>query len=218
MRRLTDGASRLYLAVSIAAAVIAALSLFLYLRDVQARAVQGGRLVSVVVAARNMEAGEVIDTASLRLVDFPERYLLSGFFTDPGEVVGGSLLSAVGEGEPLLATSLLSPGEGGFPDSSLEREFRAYPLPASSVSFPAAGLREGSRVDILALAGEAATILLESVEVINVYGGHDAFVEGNAAALDGASPCILLKLTPEEACRLAGAREGGDVELLLRPD
>jgi Flp pilus assembly protein CpaB len=210
--------SRLYLAASVAAAILAALSLFLYLRGLQSRMAQGGRLVALVVAARDLAAGEAVDPSSLRLVDFPERYLPPGTFTNPAELAGSVLRIAVGEGEPLYASALLLPGEGGLALSARERDFRAYPLPASAVAFPAGELREGKRVDILSLADDSAILLLENVEVMCVRGRSAAFTEGGAGVADDSSACIILKLTPEESCRLAAAHERGEVELLLRPD
>lgn len=218
MKGLTRRSSRFYLALSIAAASLAALSLLLYLRGLSTRIAEGGRLITLVVAARDMVAGEVVDPSSLRLADFPENYLFPGAFTDPGEVIGSSLRGAVSEGEPLLASSLLSPGEHGLARSSLGRDFRAYPLPATAVAFPAVELREGSHVDILALTGDVAVLLLENVEVICVYGGRVFAMQESAELSSASSPCIILKLTPEEACRLAAARGRGEVEIMLRPD
>ncbi len=218
MKKLAYRNSRLYLGASVAAAFLAALSLFLYLRDMRTHMAQGGRLVPMVVAARDMAAGEVLDPSSLRLADFPENYLFPGAFMDPREVAGAALRGPVGEGEPLLASSLLLPGDNGLAPSTLGRDFRAYPLPAAAVAFPASELREGSRVDILALAGDSAELLLENVEVICVYGGRVTATEEYMGSPSTSSPCILLKLTPEEACRMAAARDRGEVEMLLRPD
>ena len=219
MIKFSSRSSRFYLLVSIVAAILASVTLLAYLQSLRSRIAESGRLVQLVVAAKDLEAGEVLDPSSLSLVDFPDRYLLPGSCTDPLALTGGTLRHAIRAGEPLLESSLLPPGGGGLALDSLEKGFRAYPLPSSSVSFPAGELPAGSRVDILAVAGDGADPLLENVEVLCVYGlpRYGGSGEGQSAAGGYAGECILLQLTCEEACRLGAAQEGGKVEILLRP-
>ncbi|RJP26662.1 MAG: Flp pilus assembly protein CpaB [Actinobacteria bacterium] len=219
MSRFSSRSSRFYLVVSIAAAALAAITLFAYLHNLRSRIAESGSLIHLVVAARDLEAGEVLDSSCLSLVDFPDRYLLPGTCTDPLALTGASLRHALREGEPLLESALLQPGDGSVTCESLDKGFRAYPLPSSSVCFPAGELPPGSRIDILAAAGEGVDLLLENVEVISVFGIARYAPDGEigAAAVDGSDACILLQLTCEEACRLAAAQSKGEVEILLRP-
>jgi pilus assembly protein CpaB len=218
MIKLSSRSSRFYLVISIAAAVLAAICLFAYLQGLRSHIAESGRLVQLVVAARDMDAGEVLDPSSLSLVDFPDIYMLPGTYTDILAVTGATLRSAIRTGEPLIESSLLPPGGGGLTLDALDRGFRAYPLTSSSVSFPAGELHAGNRVDILAISGDGAVALLENIEVLYVHGiprylaGDDAL----AASDDYVGECILLQVTCEEACRLAAAQESGKVELLLR--
>ena len=220
MKRLPLRTSRLYLLISIVAAGLAAITLFAYLQNIRSRVAESGRLVRLVVAARDLEAGEVLNPSCLSLVDFPDRYLLPGTYTDPLAVTGSTLRHSLQAGEPLLESALLPTGGGGLAQSSLDEGFRAYPLTSSSVSFPAGELSEGSRVDVLAISSGGARSLLENVEVLGIV-GRPSFLqpagEGFSAPAESAGECILLQITPEEACRLAAAREGGKVEILLRP-
>lgn len=218
MIRLSTRSSRFYLAVSIASAVLAALCLLVYLQGLRSRMAESGRLVKLIVAARDMAAGQVLDPSCLELVDFPDVYLLPGTFTDALEVTGKTLRSAIKAGEPLLESCLLA-GGGGLARQSLDGGLRAYALPASAVAFPAGELPAGSRVDVLAVSGEVAVPILENIEVLYVYGDNLFMGEGAAAEppVEYAEECILLQVTSEEACRLAAAREEGAVELLLRP-
>ena len=219
MKRLSHRSSRFYLIVSIAAASLAAVALLVYLQGLRSRIAESGELVHLVVAARDLEAGEVLDPSSLSLVDFPDRYLLPGTFTDPMAVSGGSLRHAIRAGEPVLESALLPLHGGGLAQNLLAEGFRAYPLPSSAVSFPSGELSEGSRVDILAVAGGGASPVLENVEVLGVFGRPSSSLTGEGIPSTEESPheCILLKVTPEEACLLAAAQEGGKVELLLLP-
>ena len=218
MIRLSGRSSRFYLVVSIASAALAALCLLTYLQSLRSRLAESGRLVGLVVAARDLGAGEVLDPSCLEMVDFPDVYLLPGTFSDTLEVSGAALRCAMRAGEPLLESCLLRRGDG-LARQSLDGGFRAYALPASAVAFPAGELPAGSRVDLLAVRAEVASPLLENIEVLCVYGDSRWAGEGAAGAAvgDRADACILLQVTSEEACRLAAAREEGAVELLLRP-
>lgn len=211
--------SRLYLAASLAAAVLAAVSVFAYLRSLQARVAAGGKLMELVVAARDIRAGETLDPASLDLVPFPERYLLPGTFTNTEEVSGRVLRYPVRQGEPLLAGAVLSSQEGAWAASALETGFRAYPLPFEAVAFPPSQLTTGSRVDVVCSGGGSSRLAMENIGILGVFDPASPAYAGEEAASgnwtrDG---CILLEVTPEEACELAAALENGRVELVLCP-
>lgn len=220
MKRLPWRTSKLYLFISLATAGLAAVTLLAYLHNVSSRIAASGRLVGLVVASRDLESGEVLNPSSLSLVDFPDRYLLPGTFTDPIAVTGNTLRHPLRAGEPLLESALLSAQGGELAQSQLDEGFRAYPLPSSSVSFPSGELAPGSLVDILAISKEGARSLLENVEVLGLSGRHastqsspDEIPSAGASTVE----CILLKITPEEACLLAAAQETGRVEIILRP-
>jgi len=217
MIKLSHRSSRFYLLVSIAAAILAAITLVAYLHGLRSRIAESGRLVQLVVAARDMDAGEVLDPSSLSLIDFPDLYLPAGTYTDTPAVTGATLRHGIRSGEPLLESSLLPPGGGSLTLDALERGFRAYPLISSAVSFPNSELPAGSRVDILSVTGDGADLLLENVKVLYVYGVPHYSAGGEGLVDPGTGGCFLLQVTREEACRLAAAQEGGKVEVLLRP-
>lgn len=219
MRWPTVRLSRFYVLASIAAAALAALTALSYLRDLRARAAEVGRLVEVVVAARDLEAGEILDDGALKTVPFPDRYLLAGTFTDPSLVKGSVLHHSLRSGEPILASALLSPAED-WPSAVLEPGFRAYPIPSSRSSFPPSLLYRGCRVDVISTRAGVARLLLEDVEVLGVLGGGTARQgeTGLATSQQINDACLILKVTPEESCLLASALEEGQVELVLRPE
>jgi pilus assembly protein CpaB len=220
LRKLPLRTSKIYLLISLAAAVLAAVALLAYLHNMSSRIAESGRLVGLVVAARDLEAGEVLNPSSLSMVDFPDLYLLPGTFCDPLEITGNTLRHPIRAGEPLLESSLLAPQAGGLAQNTLDEGFRAYPLPSSAISFPAAELCEGSRVDILAVSKEGARPLLENIEVLGLSGRHSftgTIGDDLPATASSAGECILLQITTEEACRLAAAQESGKVEVVLRP-
>lgn len=216
--------SRLYLAASVAAAVLAAVSVFAYLRSLQSRVAASGNLVKLVVAARDLHAGETLDASSLDLVPFPDRYLLPGTFTDAAEVSGRVLRYPVRQGEPLLEGAV-SLRDGDLATGGLDAGLRAFPLPCEAVAFPPSRLAPGSRVDIICTNGGFSRLAMENVGVLEVcYPASPSYPGASGEeALAGDLPgwtsngCVLLEVTPEEACELAAALENGRVELALRP-
>ena len=220
MKRLPLRTSKVYLLASMITAALAAITLFAYLQGLRSRIAECGEVVQLVVASQNLDAGEVLNPSSLAVVDFPDIYLLPGTFTDPQAITGMTLRHGVEEGEPLLESALLSPHDGGLIQNALDEDFRAYPLPISSIAFPAGELSQGSRVDVLAMAGGEARLILENVEVIGV--SFPSMVattseEGYIPVVDPSQGCILLQITCEEGCRLAAAQEEGRIEILMRP-
>lgn len=221
MKKLSLRSPRLYLVLSITAAVAAALVVFAALRSLNSRIAESGNLVRLVVAARDLEPGEVLDPSKISTVDFPDRYLLPGTFTDPLELTGHTVAHPVIAGEPLLRSSLLLPGEGGLARGALEEGFRAYPLPSGSVSFPAGELWPGCRVDILVVEAGEARAALRNIEVLGVSRNDPADLlpeQGLYGGSGAAEECIFLQITPEEACILAAVQDGGKIELVLQPD
>lgn len=211
--------SRFYLAGAVIAAVLSALLAFAYLRGVSARAAQSGKLVNLVVAARDLAGGEVLDSSSLESVPFPDRYLLPGTYTDPSQVTGRSLSRPVGRGEPILESALFSFAEEET-WAALDPGFRAFPLPSGAITFPLSRIPADGRVDVIFVEGDSARLGMENVKVVGISANADtsAPVGGNAlGASSWSSGCVLLEVTPEEACRLASALEEGRVEIMLRP-
>lgn len=220
MKRLTLRTSKIYLILSIIAAVLAAGILFACFQNMRSRIAESGNLIRLVVASRDMEAGEVLNPSCLSTVDFPDIYLLPGTFTDPLPVTGKTLRHSLQAGEPLLESALLPPDGGGLAQSSLDEGFRAYPLPSSSVFLPTRELSGGSRVDILAVSGGEAHLILENIEVLGISGPphpSQSLDESLLTTIESPEECVLLQITAEEACRLAAAQEEGRVEIMLRP-
>lgn len=219
METLSRRNPRRYLLAAAAAAALSALIAFAYLRGITARVAQSGRLVELVVAARDLGGGELLDGSSLQLVPFPDRYLLPGTFTELSGVSGRRLSRPVRQGEPILESALLS-GVTEELQEVVTPGFRAFPLPQEAVSFPLSFLPPRGRVDILFVEGDLARLGLENVRVLGTtlaVGGDLEWgaPQGSSSLADDA--CLLLEVTPEEACRLAAALKEGGVEVMLRP-
>ena len=162
-------------------------------------------LVKLVIAARDLRAGETLDASSLDLVPFPDRYLLPGTFTDAAEVSGRVLRYPVRQGEPLLEGAVASSRDGEWAAGGLDAGLRAFPLPCEAVAFPPSRLAPGSRVDIICMSGGLSRLAMENVGVLEVcdpaspsYPGASG-EEALAGDLTGwaRSGCVLLEVTPD---------------------
>lgn len=216
MRISAFRSSRVYLAGAVATAALAAFTVFAYLRSVNSRITAIGNLVSLVVAERDLSAGEVLEPSCLSLIPFPERCLFAGCHTETASLIGRVLSRPLRCGEPVLDGFLVGSSTGGEVIAALDPGLRAFPLSANSVSFPPEKLAPGCRVDVIVVEDSTARLAVENVEVLATTalppeGGAPA---GSAWSTAGS---FLLEVTPEEACLLASALEGGRVEILLRP-
>lgn len=208
--------SRIYLFAAAVAAALSVLIVFAYLRGIGTRTAQAGRLVELAVAARDLNGGEVLDSSSLKLVPFPDKYLLPGTYTDLSRLSGRRLAHPVREGEPVLESALLSGGDEAR--ESLTPGFRAFPLPQEAAHFPFPSLTPEERVDIVFVEGDSARLGLENVKVLGSMAVENLVSSWRPSSEPGpaSSGCLLLEVTPEEACRLAAVLKAGRVEILLR--
>jgi hypothetical protein len=71
MRKFELRSSKHYLFISIAAAVLAAVTLLAYLNSMNSRLAESGRLIRLVVAARDLQVGEVLDASSRTAISCP---------------------------------------------------------------------------------------------------------------------------------------------------
>src|ERR1700733_11081999 len=64
----------------------------------------GGKLI--VVAAKNLRPGTVLQDAHLKTIPWPSEELPKSAFESPSQVVGNTAFDPIGKGEPVTATRL----------------------------------------------------------------------------------------------------------------
>ncbi|HVF11918.1 MAG TPA: Flp pilus assembly protein CpaB [Actinomycetota bacterium] len=203
-------------------AIAATLAVYSYLSWMKAQIPVSGKLISMVVAARDLQAGETIDPSMLELVEHPSRYLPMGAFNGIDGVVGKVLSVPVFQGEAVTSPKL---GSKGGVSGLVPAGTRAYFL-----AVPGGGIapRAGDRVDVLAtlpreVLGEPTTItVLRGKEVASMArreASASDSVGGNLGleAADQAKLGITLFVTPEEAEKLAMAEALGKITLIFAP-
>ena len=205
------------------ASAVAALATFALLRAYLHRfelEATGGPKRQVVVLARDLEHGAVIEREALASRELPESYLESRHVAshDLDRLVGLTLAVPGRAGEALLWTDLTSLRRGAARLSSL--------LPAGTRAMtlaPRGGggggdslLEPGDRVDVLATRGESSAdgtprtrVVAEAVLVLAVGGLADASSKPRRGG-------VTVAVTPEQGRALAEAELTTTLRLLLR--
>src|ERR1700729_625915 len=81
-----------------------------------------------VASATNLEAGEILKPASLKLVDWPASSPLQGAFIKPEDLTGRVVIYPVGAGEPIQERQLASAGSSSGLTVKIPEGMRAISL------------------------------------------------------------------------------------------
>lgn len=186
---------RLRIAAALACAAVAVLASGAYASGVRAEVEQersetleryGGEVTQLVVATRELEAGETLSASDLEVRDWLSEMAPEGSFSSLDDVVGERLTSAVAEGMPLTETSLRAG------DSAID-------VPKGQVATTVSledrlGLAEGVSVGERLLAFESADdgthLLSDSVTVLAVD-ADQATLAGSGSVTVAMSPSVV---------------------------
>lgn len=180
----------------------------------------------VLVAARDLAAGQTLADGDLARRQMPAGFLPSGTFAEgeAARALGQRLAVPLRAGDPLGEAAL----EARVPALSrrLPEGSRAVTVPVDQVSSQAGLVRPGDRVDLMLaeerLEGAERCVvvrsLLEAVHVLATgQATRDALPPGEAAVdLDTSYSTITLDVTPEQAQQLAVGLRMGELIPMLR--
>jgi pilus assembly protein CpaB len=175
----------------------------------------------LVVAARPIAAGERLVPAALKLQAWPAGAHPAGAFAAIGQAAAGApiALTAIAANEPILKNRISGPGARPTLSGVIQPGMRAASIRVDDVMGVAGFVLPGDFVDVLVTRTEGAAsaeslrtdVLFEGVRVLAVdqvsSQGKDEPVLAKAATIE---------LTPEQAQKLALARQVGTVSLALR--
>ena len=172
-------------------------------------------LVSVVVAAREIPYGKVIEEMHLRNVEWPKDLIPAESFHDVSQVIGKIANQKILEGEPVFAPRVVEKLDGSTLSAMIGPNKRAITVRVNDVIGVAGFLLPGNRVDVLATRldkGRAYTkTALQNLKVLAV---------DQTATPDKDQPVVVRAVTLEaglsESVELVKATEEGTVQLVLR--
>lgn len=172
----------------------------------------------VLVAAREIPYGQVIEESHLRVVAWPKEALPEGIYTAKEDVVGKIINQTALAGDLMLQARVVEKLEGSRLSALIAPNKRAITVRVDDVNGVAGFLLPGNRVDVLAtrLVDRRATTktLLQDIKVLAI---------DQKASPDKDDPVVVRAVTLEadleQAEKLTGATAEGKIQLVLRnPD
>jgi len=178
----------------------------------------------VLVAARNLPTGTLVNERDLRWQAWPDEslansYLVKGEF-DSKELHGGVVRDGIVEGQPIARVRVIKSGERGFLAAVLQPGFRAKSIKIGAASGVAGFIHPGDRVDIILShtvrtqdkkRRRASETILENVRILAI--------DQRTNDQDGApkvGKTITLELTPKQVELTTVAQSLGSLSLSLR--
>lgn len=209
-------------AIAIVCAFMASVSVVRYVRARNSTPNAGG--VPVVVAAKPLQTGTVVESSMVKVVRMPRDIAPPGAFRDPREVIGQVLVVPLGVNEPVVHSAVS--GTEGVIQAMVSSGMRAYSVRLEGEAARlAAHLRAGDRVDVLWIrpSGDGdvtAKLLMQDVRVLAIGDpekkntGKEQRVSTRTARSD--TEVVTLEVTPEQFVLLAAAVEEGKIKLAMR--
>jgi pilus assembly protein CpaB len=210
----------LMLTLAVVAAAVAGFSTlrFLSTTPVAGVAPPAARKASVVLAARDLPVGHPVTAEDVRIVEWPAELVPAGYYSQPSDVVGRGLISAVRTNEPMLASKLAEPGSRAGLPILIPEGMRAMSISVDQVVGVAGFVIPQTRVDVLLTIqppGQSETItqiILQNLTILTAGQVTQRDDAGNPMTVN----VVTLLLSPDQAERLSLATSQGRIQLALR--
>ena len=210
------------LVLALVSGLLAAYLAFRFLRqDTVPGAVQAAEAptVQVVVAARDMNFGELVTDQDIRVIDWPASSLPEGFASSPADVVGRGLITPIRLNEPFLSSKIASSEAGHGIPLGIEEGMRAMAVRVNDIIGVAGFIMPHQRVDVLVTLDEdpgssepVTQVVLQDLEVLGIGQMTEVNDENQAVQV----PVVTLIVNPDDAERLTMAETKGQIRLVLR--
>lgn len=210
----------LVFSLALVTGAVAAWLAWTFLRDAGPREASAAvPATEVVLAARDLAPGDVVEATDIKLVAWPEREVPSGYAVSPAEVVGRGVIVSVRANEPLMSTKLANREAGSGLAITIPAGKRAMSVKVDDVIAVSGWATPGTRVDVLATLDQAAQfdeprtqVVLQNIEVLAAGQTTERDFRGEPKSV----PVVTLLVDPAEAERLTLAATKGRIQLVLR--
>jgi len=170
----------------------------------------------LVVAAKPLKAGTILQTTDVKLMPWPGDQLPKGAFGTVTDVTGNTVFDAIGEDEPVFSSRLASSQSGG--GSGVPAGMRAVSVHVTDSTGVMALLRTGQKVDVQVVVGRSGgekieTSVRTALEDLMVLSVNPQVEQGSQGQN---LPVVTLLAKPADADILAAADSGARVRLTLR--
>jgi pilus assembly protein CpaB len=110
---------------------------------------------SIVVAARNLDRGTILQAADVKLVAWGDADTPQGAFTAAGPMAGLTVITPLQENEPVLQSRVASRTSGAGAGLGIAPGMRAISIHATDSSSIVTMLRPGYKVDVQLVSSQA---------------------------------------------------------------
>jgi len=212
-----------FLSVLVFAFVVAAGASFLLYRLMMNRATVDAApaTAKVVVAARTLELGTVLQDSDVKLGDWPG-VPPPGASSSKKDLIGRGVISAIYANEPVVESRLAARGAGGGLAAMIPAGKRAVAVRVNEVVGVAGFVVAGSRVDVLISGtpppsvnhggGSVTKTILQDIEVLSAGQDFKKDAEGKPVMVQ----VVNLLVTPDQAEMLSLALNQAQIQLVLR--
>jgi Flp pilus assembly protein CpaB len=203
--------------------LLAVVFVMLYVSKVRNNEDVGKKLVSVLIAAHDIDAGtpgSALQSGAFTTKRVPQRTAVPGWLSSPTQVKGEVATANILAGEQ-VTTRRFGPAAATGVRSNIRGFYRVVQLAGDPNQVLDGTLKPGDRVDVL---GTWTPVSCQTCKVSAVI-VRDALVlstsaelpaEGNSSNLPDSKP-VQLRLTDEEANAVFWMEKNGDWSLMLRP-
>lgn len=180
--------------------------------------------VPVLVAARDISKGAVIDYDMLAFKPMPAKFIQPGAVQSRQSVVGKTALVTIMAGEQILSTKLAQPEKGLTLAGKTPPGKRAFTVGLEASSAVGGMIRPGDHVDVLAIFTAPALTVTLFQDILVLAVGREMVAEeeekGRRSATTTAArgrETVTLALSPQEVQIITVAMEQGKIRMTLRP-
>ena len=207
------------LSVALAAGGVAALLAMRYLRQQSAPVLAPPKTGDLVIAARSLPMGSVLEDGDVRTIEWTANSFPAGYLSAKSDVVGRGTMSPLAENEPILESKLAPRGAGGGLPVIIDRGKRALTMRVNDVSGVAGFVTPNTRVDVLLTIDDkvntnepSTKIIMQDVRALAAGQQIQPDKDGKPVSVG----VVTFLLTPEQAETLALASQQGSIQLALR--
>lgn len=166
----------------------------------------------LVVAAKSLKPGTILQASDLKTIPWPAEQLPKGAFGSVSQVAGNTVFEEIGEDDPVMASQLAT---AHLENAGVPTGMRAVSVHVTDSSGVLALLRPGHKVDVQVVVvrktdGTEVRTALEDLSVLSVRPQPEQSSQGQTL------PVVTLLAKPGEADVLAAADSGARVRLTLR--
>ena len=172
----------------------------------------------VVVAARALPVGSMVDPGAVTLRGVPEALVPPGAFARVEDVVDRPVIQEIQTDEPLVAARLAVKGSGAGLGPLIPPGMRAVSVRVNDVVGVAGFVLPGMRVDVLVTGRPGdredtqTQTVLQNIAVLSA----GQTIQSDAKSQPIVAPVVTLLVTPEEAEAITLANSEGHIQLVLR--